>query len=156
MNQIDNIMKLVNDMADEKVIRAAIEQALGQGEPVAWQYLTNSNGWADLEDGEHARRYAEAGLTVRALYTAQPAAPQPQRDDTALLREENIKLRGWIKEEAQAAGRLQRQVHKDTALLRQALDAMEGCDDTRGLVKHDGQWMSRKSIAVAALKERLK
>jgi hypothetical protein len=28
VNQIDNIMKLVNDMADEKVIRAAIEAAL--------------------------------------------------------------------------------------------------------------------------------
>ena len=44
-------------------------------------------------------------------------------------------------------------IQKDTALLRQALEALE--KPNAGLVPHNGEWMSIQSVAIAALRAAL-
>jgi hypothetical protein len=40
-------------------------------------------------------------------------------------------------------------------VMRQALEALEGCDDRAGLIQHKGQWVSRRMAAIAALRAAL-
>jgi hypothetical protein len=84
MNQSDNIMRQIGEYTarhpdgDGQALRAAIEQALGSGEPVAYRYWDNEEGcW----------RYGEACCAEKDDELLYIAAPQPQRDDTALLRQ---------------------------------------------------------------------
>ena len=74
--------------------------------------------------------------------------PEYTTTELRQLREENNKLRFWLDEEALAAGRLQRQVNKDTALLRQSLEALERADKISG-------YANNKKV-ITALRERLK
>jgi hypothetical protein len=68
-----------------------------------------------------AGSYAERVEWLHVMYESKKSELVDTQDNVELLRNENTKLHGWINAEAQAAGRLQRQINADTALLRQAL-----------------------------------
>jgi neutral trehalase len=75
MNQIDNIMALADEYASSKrwyerdELRAAIEAALGSGEPVAYRQWNSDEGYWYYGDASCAEKDDEL------LYTA----PQPQQ-----------------------------------------------------------------------------
>ena len=134
MNQIDNIMKLVNDMADEKVIRAAIEAALGSGEPV-YQIWKSSDScgefysWEDVDADEFVTSKAHESAK-RTLYTA----PQPQPND--------------FNPDWDTVKAFDDRYNEDTTLIKQALHALERADKISG-------YANNKKV-VKALRERLK
>jgi len=96
MNQIDNIIAIAEEYRTaestmfRQALRTAIEQALGQGEPVAYQYRmrptwgsrgANWGPWEECsrgkyEDCKKAPVVNDWEHEARALYTA----PQPQRE----------------------------------------------------------------------------
>jgi hypothetical protein len=92
MNQIvENIMALADEYMrwgegrDRQALETAIEQALGQGEPVAWQFFDGGawhNGDSKIKD--HRKNTEAAGYRTRDLYTA--PQPQPKQEPVAEYR----------------------------------------------------------------------
>jgi hypothetical protein len=192
MNQIDNIMKLADEYADAGIyepaarlrqeLRAAIEQALTPGEPVAWAQNTEMETLPS--DG---LSWVQTQLHIVPLYTAAPQ-PQPVQEPLALgywnavegwveLPEEAHKPTAWVYPEALEAFRKGKPwtaygadcsgphsdgvkriplytepqpQPNDTALLRQALEALEFA--WRAM---PGKW-EIGNAAITALRERLK
>jgi hypothetical protein len=87
MNPIEQIMALVDVMEPgngrhRQALRAAIEQALGQGEPVAWQFF-DAGAWHNGDDKikDYRKNTEAAGYITRDLYTA--PQPQPKQEQVA-------------------------------------------------------------------------
>jgi hypothetical protein len=158
MNQTEQLMAAVDAYADQykrdgatpltvthrKNVRATIEAALKPREPVAYRYWDVEGGW----------RYGEACCAEKddeLLYTA---APQPQQEpvayglwDTQLGRTARLMMVRLDKGQDGCTVPLFTYPPDDTALLRQALDALE-------MAQKDAQ-IAEASAAIAALKERL-
>ena len=127
MNQIEQLMELADQYMrcwgatkDRQALRAAIEQVLGSGEPVAYRQWNSDEGYWYYGDASCAEKGDEL------LYTA----PQPQREinSTTLMSSTS-----------------------DTALLRQALEALEEYVPPSHIC--DQQPVGK---VIAALRERLK